>query len=64
MHQLRNSGSHQQVDGVVCYHEQMTIEVADHVAATLYSESNPYFLANFYPIATLGKTQETLRNET
>ncbi len=42
------TGAINQVDGIVCYHEQMTIEIADQVAATLYNESNPYFLAKFY----------------
>jgi len=42
------TGAIDKVHEVVCFHEQLTIEVADRVAATLYDESNPYFLAKFY----------------
>jgi uncharacterized protein len=43
------TGAIDYVDGIVCLHEQMTIEIADEVAAELYAEANPYFLAKFYP---------------
>lgn len=42
------TGETDKVHEVVCFHEQLTIEVADRAAATLYDESNPYFLAKFY----------------
>ena len=43
------SGFINQVDGIVCFHERLTIDVADRVAETLYAEGNPLFLAKFYP---------------
>jgi uncharacterized protein len=43
------TGAINRVDGVVCFHEQMTIGIADKVAKALYAEANPYFLAKFYP---------------
>jgi len=34
--------------GLLCWHEQTTTTVADRVAATLYAEKNPAFMARFY----------------
>ncbi len=42
------TGHINRVHGVVCFHEQHAIEVADHVGSTLYNEANPSFLARFY----------------
>lgn len=42
------TGAIDRVDGRVCFHERMTIAAADRVAAVLYAESNPAFLAAFY----------------
>jgi uncharacterized protein len=42
------TGAIDRVDGLVCYHEQMTVAIADSVAALLYEEQNPYFLETFY----------------
>ncbi len=49
------TGAINTVDGIVCFHEQLTIELADQVAGELYAESNPYFLAKFY-----GETEEAV----
>ena len=35
-------------DGIVCFHEQMAVEVADRVGTTLFEERNPAFLARYY----------------
>jgi uncharacterized protein len=43
------TGAINQVAGIVCHHEKMVIALADRVGATLYAESNPAFLAKFYP---------------
>lgn len=32
----------------VCFHEKMTIEIADQVASKLFAEENPLFLKKFY----------------
>jgi uncharacterized protein len=42
------TGAIDRVDGLVCFHERMTIAEADRVGAVLYAESNPAFLAAFY----------------
>lgn len=42
------TGHINQTDGRVCFHERLAIEVADAVANTLYTESNPAFLKQFY----------------
>lgn len=42
------TGSIHQVDGLVCFHEKIAVEVADRVGNTLYAESNPAFLKQFY----------------
>lgn len=34
--------------GLLCWHEQTTTAVADRVAAALYAEKNPAFMARFY----------------
>jgi uncharacterized protein len=44
------TGAINQVDGLVCHHERMVIGVADRVGSTLYSESNPAFMAKFYGV--------------
>jgi uncharacterized protein len=42
------TGAINKVDGIVCFHERMTIEIADRVGATLFAESNPSFISKFY----------------
>lgn len=42
------TGSIHQVAGIVCFHEKTAVEVADRVGSTLYAESNPAFLKQFY----------------
>jgi uncharacterized protein len=42
------TGAINKVDGIVCFHERMTIEIADRIGAALYVESNPSFIAKFY----------------
>jgi len=42
------TGNVDSVSGLVCYHERMTINIADQVAATLFAEKNPAFLSRFY----------------
>ena len=32
----------------VCYHEKITVEIADQVASTLFAEENPLFIKKFY----------------
>ena len=34
--------------GLVCFHEQTAVSVADDVASRLYKEANPMFLQNYY----------------
>jgi len=45
------TGASDRVAGIVCFHERMSIEAADRVAAALYAERNPVFLAKFYGAA-------------
>ena len=45
------TGAANRVAGIVCFHERMAIEAADRVAAALFAESNPSFLAKFYGAA-------------
>lgn len=42
------TGAIDRADGLVCFHERHAVDVADHVAKTLYNEANPAFLARFY----------------
>ena len=42
------TGATDQVAGIVCFHERMSIAVADRVAEALYQERNPAFMAAFY----------------
>ncbi len=42
------TGAINKVAGIVCFHERMTIAAADRVAAALFAEKNPAFLAKFY----------------
>jgi uncharacterized protein len=42
------TGATDQVAGVVCFHERMSIAAADRVAGVLYRERNPAFMALFY----------------
>lgn len=42
------TGAIDSTDGILCFHERTAIDIADSVAKTLYSESNPTFLARFY----------------
>ncbi|MBN2685468.1 MAG: SPASM domain-containing protein [Pontiellaceae bacterium] len=42
------TGQINQVAGIVCFHEQLAIEVADRVGNALYAENNPAFLKQFY----------------
>ena len=35
-------------DGIVCFHEQMAVEIADRVGTILFEERNPAFLARYY----------------
>lgn len=42
------TGEIDRTDGVVCFHEQLSVAVADRVASALYAEDNPLFLARFY----------------
>jgi uncharacterized protein len=42
------TGSIHQVAGIVCFHEKTAVETADRVGSTLYAESNPAFLKQFY----------------
>jgi uncharacterized protein len=34
--------------GILCWHEKLSIRLADHAASTLYSERNPSFMSTFY----------------
>ena len=42
------TGHINRVAGIVCFHEQLAIEVADRVGNALYAENNPAFLKQFY----------------
>jgi len=42
------TGAINRVGGVVCFHERLSIELADRVAGRLFAEQNPSFLATFY----------------
>lgn len=42
------TGDMNTTDGIVCFHEKMTIEIADYVGGVLFSEKNPAFMARFY----------------
>jgi len=45
---LSDSGRFNEPGGLVCWHDQTAIDVADNVATTLYGEQNPMFLQNYY----------------
>jgi len=45
---LATTGAINRVAGIVCFHEKLSIEVADRAAAALFSEKNPTFLEKFY----------------
>lgn len=42
------TGTIDSVAGLVCFHEQLAIRVADQTAEVLFAERNPYFLTRFY----------------
>ena len=42
------TGATDRVSGLVCFHERLSIAIADRVAEILYAESNPLFLSRFY----------------
>jgi len=42
------TGAINSVAGVVCFHEQLAIRVADRIAQVLFAERNPHFLTRFY----------------
>jgi hypothetical protein len=42
------TGNVNRVSELVCFHERMTIRIADQVAAMLFAENNPSFLSRFY----------------
>ena len=42
------TGSIDTTDGIVCFHEQLAVAVADRVAAELFQERCPAFLRRFY----------------
>ncbi len=46
------TGAINQVSGLVCFHERMVIETADHVGETLFAEANETFLKKFYGEST------------
>ena len=45
---LASSGSINHPGSLVCWHDQVLIELADEVASTLYAEKNPLFISRFY----------------
>jgi uncharacterized protein len=45
---LADTGCHNVPGGLLCWHEQTAIDVADNVAAALYGECNPMFLQHYY----------------
>lgn len=45
---LAETGRTDVAGGTQCWHERTTASVADQIAATLWKEQNPYFLAWFY----------------
>jgi uncharacterized protein len=42
------TGAIDRTDGLVCFHEQLSIQVADDVGNQLFQERNPAFLERFY----------------
>lgn len=42
------TGAINTTDGIVCFHEQTAVAVADRVGGELYAEGNPAFMARFY----------------
>lgn len=45
---VTSNGQINQVGSFTCFHERLSIELADRVASTLWEEKNPSFLARFY----------------
>lgn len=45
---LSSSGRYDEPGGLLCWHDQTAIRVADEVASRLYGEQNPMFLQNYY----------------
>lgn len=48
---LADSGRIDAPGELVCWHDQVAMEVADRLAATLYADKNPLFVRRFYPSA-------------
>jgi uncharacterized protein len=45
---IADTGNLGEPGGLVCWHEQVAVAVADQAAATLYREHNPMFLQTYY----------------
>jgi uncharacterized protein len=59
-----STGRVDRVSGTLCWSEQLFIEAADRVAATLYKEQNPVFMERYYlsPISLLPKNEQHRRS--
>lgn len=44
------TGQINMIDGIVCFHERMAIEVTDKIAEILFKEKNKKFIERFYKI--------------
>ena len=44
------SGAIDRTDGVLCFHERLSVEIADQLAGTLFAEQNAAFLDRFYQL--------------
>ena len=44
----QTTGTLNEIDDTLCFHEKMTISIADNTAETLAKENNPLFIARFY----------------
>ena len=55
---LAETGRTDTAGGTQCWHERTTAELADHIAATLWNEQNPLFLAWFYGRMIAGASQD------
>jgi len=42
------TGAIDRTDGIICFHERLAVEVADHAGETLFTEGNAPFLSRFY----------------
>lgn len=54
------TGDPHQPGGILCWHERMSIPIADRIGATLFGERNPAFLARFYPGLSFGPADGSL----